>query len=72
MLYEVITLATATRIVTGLVVSEEAIGRTMAAYGPFAATERVITSYSIHYTKLYESLPASARSKSRRMPARAR
>ncbi|HPB66096.1 MAG TPA: adenylosuccinate lyase, partial [Spirochaetales bacterium] len=35
-------LATATRIVTGLVVSEEAIGRTMAAYGPFAATERVL------------------------------
>jgi len=34
--------AVATRIVEGLVVSKEAIARTMAAYGPFAATERVL------------------------------
>ena len=35
-------LATATKIITGLVVDERAIGRTMATYGPFANTERVL------------------------------
>ena len=35
-------LATATKIVAGLVVDEKAIARTMAAYGPFANTERVL------------------------------
>jgi len=35
-------LATATKILGGLVVNEQAIARTMAAYGPFANTERVL------------------------------
>ncbi len=35
-------LATASKIVGGLVVDTTAIGRTMAAYGPFACTERVL------------------------------
>jgi adenylosuccinate lyase len=35
-------IATATRVVSGLVVDENAIARTMAAYGPFANTERVL------------------------------
>lgn len=35
-------LSAATKIVEGLVVSREAIAATMAAYGPFAATERVL------------------------------
>ncbi|MBU0927596.1 MAG: adenylosuccinate lyase [Spirochaetes bacterium] len=35
-------LATASKIVSGLVVNEQAIARTMAAYGPFANTERVL------------------------------
>jgi adenylosuccinate lyase len=35
-------LATASKIVAGLVVNEPSIARTMAAYGPFADTERVL------------------------------
>lgn len=35
-------LSTAAKVVSGLVVSREAIAATMAAYGPFAATERVL------------------------------
>ncbi len=35
-------IAAATKILSGLVVNEQAIARTMAAYGPFANTERVL------------------------------